>query len=95
MGNEEFTFVGGDNRRQTEEIKPEDILAEVEIGDRKVMAVKAKYKNKGGGWNYVVKLIGIGNPTTFGAEKHVAWKALDQAITDHFIEIGQIAKKGD
>lgn len=89
-----FKFVGG--ARKTMEVDPDKVLAEVELGERKVVLIKDEYPNRRtGGVNHVVKMVGIGNPTTFGAEKHLAWMELQDAITEHFISVGQIEPDAD
>lgn len=85
-----FKYVGGVERK-TKEIDPESILAEIELGERKVTLVKDTFPNRRtGGVNHVVKILGVGNPTTFGAEKHLAWMEFQEKITEHFIAVGQI-----
>ena len=86
-----YKFVGG-GQKESREIKPEDILKEIEVGDRKVQLVKATYPNRRtGGDNHVVKIVGISNPTTFGAEKFVALQQFMKAIGVHFVDVGQLA----
>lgn len=88
----QFKFVGGADRKQPKEIRPEDILMEIEIGGTPVKLVKDQYPNRRtGGVNHVVKIVGIGNPTTFGAEKFMALLQFMDRIGEHFVEVGQLA----
>ena len=90
-----FKFVGGEGKKDNR-IDPADVLQEMELGDKKIQLVKATYPNRqSGGVNYVVKLCGIGNPTTFGAEKAVALQHFMDAILEHFVSVGQLAPAGE
>lgn len=91
-----YKFVdNGSRKKDAVEVRPEDILITTEVGEYdRVQLAKGQYPNRQtGGVNHVVKILGIGNPTTFGPEKFVALTKFMDAIGKHFVSLGLLEKE--